>query len=100
MRKREQTPPSPSAREKLADSLDISKEILLGAAKIVTIGNREMTVENYKGIVEYTNNCIRLTASPNDITISGDCLEIKTMTRDFLYITGKISSVSFCKESR
>ena len=100
MRKKEQTSSSPSAREKIADSLDISKEILLGSAKIVTIGNREMTVENYKGIIEYTNSCIRLTADPTDITISGNGLEIKTMTRDFLYITGKICSVSFCKESR
>lgn len=86
--------------EKIADALDISKEILLNTSKISAIGSREVTVENYKGILEYNPNIIRLTAKDNQIKISGECLEIKTMTRDFLFITGKIRSVQFCTEGR
>lgn len=100
MRKREQTPPPRTTREKIADTLDISKEILLNTSKIVAIGNREITVENYRGIIEYTNQSIRLITNPYIIKIEGVCLEIKTMTRDFLYITGTINSVAFCNEGR
>ena len=89
-----------TAREKIADSLDISKEILLNTSKIVAIGSREVTIENYKGILEYNSKCIRLTANPHQIKIDGACLEIKTMTRDFLYLTGKICSVTFCYDGR
>ena len=78
----------------------LSKEILLNTSKIVAIGNREITIENYRGIVEYTSDCLRLITNPYIIKIDGVCLEIKTMTRDFLYITGKINSVTFCKEGR
>lgn len=99
-KRRETTPPSRTAREKIADSIDISKEILLNTSKIVAIGNREITVENYRGILEYTSESIRLVTNPYIIKIGGRCLEIKTMTRDFLYITGTINSVAFCSEGR
>lgn len=100
MRKRGTTPPPPTLGEKIADSVDISKEILLNTSKIVAIGSREITVENYRGILEYTKCCIRLLSSPSMIKIDGCDLEIKTMTRDFLYITGRIDSVQFCDKGR
>lgn len=100
MRKRENTPPPKRLREKIADTLDISKEIIIDTSKITAIGNREITIENYRGIIEYTDKTIRLITNPYIIKIEGDCLEIKTMTRDFLYITGCINSVAFCNEGR
>ncbi len=89
-----------TAREKVADTLNISKEIIMDTSKIVAIGNREITIENYRGIIEYTNCSIRLISNPYIIKISGVCLDIKTMTQDFLYITGKINSVAFSDEGR
>ncbi len=100
MRKREKTQQSKTAREKLADTLNISKEIIINTSKIVAIGNREMTIENYRGIIEYTDKSIRLMTNPYIIKIDGICLEIKTMTQDFLYITGNINSVAFCNDGR
>ncbi len=100
MRNRKTTPPPKRLREKIADTLDISKEIIIDTSKIVAIGNREITVENYRGIIEYADKCIRLITNPYIIKIEGACLEVKAMTRDFLYITGCISSVAFCSEGR
>lgn len=96
MKKRSSSQKKTTAREKIADTLDFSKEILLDTSKITAIGNREMTVENYRGILEYGNKRIRLLSQPYTIDICGDFLEIKTMTRDFLYITGTLKSVAFC----
>ena len=50
----------PTMREKLADAVDISKEVLLDTVLVSCIGNRELTLENYKGIIEYTDTCIRV----------------------------------------
>ncbi len=100
MRKRDTAPPRKTAREKIADSLDLSKEILLNTSKIEVIGNREITIENYQGICEYSPNCICLLSSPTNIKICGENLEIKTMTKDFLYAMGTITSVSFCDMGR
>jgi sporulation protein YqfC len=91
---------SKSIREKFADTIDISKEIILNTAKITLIGNREITIENYKGITEYTPETIKLIVNPSQIKICGLNLDIKTMSKDFLYITGLINSVSFCPDRR
>ncbi|MBE7031616.1 MAG: sporulation protein YqfC [Ruminococcaceae bacterium] len=100
MKKEKQKAASPKAtvRERLADTLETAKEVILDFARIEMLGNRELTVENYKSIVEYTEKEIILLANPNRIRISGCDLEIKSIAREMLYITGKISSVEFRQE--
>lgn len=85
-------------REKLANSLDASKEVILDAAKLTFIGNQEVTVENYRSICEYTDSKIVLEASPRRIVIEGSQLEIKSIARELLYIKGRISLLCFKKE--
>lgn len=87
-----------SFRDKIATSFEASKEVILDAAKLVFVGNRELTVENYKSIAEYTENQIILETNPHRLKIQGSQLEIKTIARDFLYITGKILAVEFKME--
>lgn len=92
--------PAKPIREKIADTLDMSKEIILDTSKLTLIGKREITVENYRGIIEYTPQKIILVSNPSQIEICGSTLDIKTMTKDFLYITGIIEHISFCPERR
>ena len=94
------TPPAKPIREKLADTLDMSKEIILDTSKITLIGKREITVENYRGIIEYTPQKIILISNPSHIEICGCNLDIKTMTKDFLYITGSIEHIAFISDGR
>lgn len=91
--------PRRTVRERVADSLDVSKEILLNSVKIVLIGSREVTIENYNGIVEYTDSSVVLDANPHKIKIGGSSLEVRTITREILYITGDITSLEFRKEA-
>ena len=37
-------------REKIADAVDISKEVVLDAVLVSFIGDRELTLENFQGI--------------------------------------------------
>ena len=85
----------PSLRERLADKINVSKEIILNTVLISCIGNRELTLENYKSIVEYTNDCIKIKTNPYTVKISGAGLEIKTINSDLLYITGKIGKIEY-----
>ena len=97
-RKKEQKTEKATLREKVADSLDTSKEVILDAAKLTLIGNRELVVENYKSIAEYNETKIILAATPNKIEILGTDLEIRSMARELIYITGRISALGFGKE--
>lgn len=90
---------APSLREKIADSIDISKEVILDTILLTMIGEREMTVENYKSIITYTDTKIKVKAKPYPIEIIGTGLEIRSITRELLYITGRIRSFAFSAET-
>ncbi len=77
-------------REKMSALLELS-----GDAKVTFIGNREFIIENYKGITEYEDSKIRINAGKLDLCFCGRNMEIKTLTQELLYITGKVSSLTF-----
>ncbi len=87
-----------TARERLAEAADVSKEIILDVPKLVFIGNREAAVENYKGISEYTANKIAVETKRGRICMEGESLEVKTIADDMLCITGKIKKTEFVGE--
>lgn len=98
MRKRNRETKRRTAREKLADAADVSKELILNVPKLTFIGNREAAVENYKGISEYTENKITVEAKRGRICVEGELLEVKTITEDMLCIAGKIKKAEFVGE--
>lgn len=98
LRRQEAPAQGPTLRERLADAVDISKEALLGTALVSCIGDRELTLENYKGIIEYTDTCIRIRANPCTVKITGTGLELRNITQELLYITGRISSFGFSQD--
>ena len=85
----------PTLREKFADAADLSKEVLLDAVLISCIGNRELTLENYKSILAYSDTCIRVKCNPRNVEICGLHLELRNLTRELLFITGRIDQISF-----
>ena len=87
--------PALKLRERIADNFEVAKEITLDVVKITLIGAREITVENYIGVIEYTDKIVHLSAKPAPVKICGDFLELKTMTKEILFVSGIIHKVSF-----
>jgi sporulation protein YqfC len=87
-----------TVRERLANTLDASKEVVLDVPRLTFIGNRELMVENYKSIGEYTEKKIILETNPHRLVVDGAGLEIRSMAKELIYITGQIQCVSFRRE--
>ena len=87
--------PTLTLRDRIADNFEVAKELTLDVVKITLIGAREITVENYIGVIEYTDKTVHLSAKPSPVKISGDFLELKTMTKEILFISGIIHKISF-----
>ena len=81
-----------SAREKLGMILDMPLDMIKGCSRMTVIGNESVLLENYKGIVEYEENVIRLS---NNINVFGSRLNIEEITDDDILITGKIKNIEF-----
>lgn len=87
-------------RERFADAMDVSKEVVLDSILISSIGDRELMLENYKSILAYSETCIRIKAKPYPLTVTGTGLEIRNITKDLLYLTGRIHDIAFERENR
>lgn len=98
-RKKETNTEKQRLGERVANSFESSKEILLDVPKLTFIGNREVTIENYKGIVEYTDTVLLLETNPNQLKVEGINLEVKTITQEMLYVTGHIQKLEFKGEA-
>ena len=94
-KKRGERDEGPTLREKIADAVDISKNIMLGMPLVTMVGDRELTIENYAGIIEYGDEIIRIKCKAVNVSITGKNMELKTMTEEFLYITGRFKCFSF-----
>lgn len=92
--KEEKMKNSTSAKEKIVESLRLPKDMLLGCSIITITGTKEIWIENYKGILEYSPCRIVLQGKQCQISITGSCLSIDYYTNEDMKISGCIGSVS------
>ena len=79
----------------ILDKLNLPKDITQGAFVLTAVGNRELYIENYKGILEYTKNCIRIQGKNTYIKIEGRNLKIDHYTEEDMLIKGHVLSIEY-----
>lgn len=85
-------------KQKFNDIADLPKEISLDYSRMVLLGNKEFVIENYKGIVEYDNNIIRLNTLSGIISIEGNGLVINEISDDDVSVEGEIKLIGIEKK--
>ena len=81
--------------QKIVNKLNISEDVINGAEIISLVGKRNLVVENYVKVVEYSEELIVIKTKKNYLHISGKGLKIEYLLDVELRITGKIESISF-----
>ena len=84
-----------SKTDMLLDSLQLPKDIMRGDIRITLTGNREVWIENYKGLLEYTNQSILLQGKSCKVQFEGKCLSIDYYTNEDMKLTGRIMSIKY-----
>ncbi|MCL2605110.1 MAG: sporulation protein YqfC [Defluviitaleaceae bacterium] len=82
-----------NVKEKLASALALPKEIALDMPLIVAAGRGELNIENYKNLLEFSENKIRVHTSAGLLNIEGTRLCLKQITTENLLITGSINGI-------
>lgn len=95
-RKKKEEVPKPRLKEKVTEVLDLPKEVVLDIPKLTMIGNTNLVIENYKGVIEYDIEKIRLNTGIGIIRISGKELVIKEITSEDIMVYGKIENLELC----
>lgn len=77
------------------DTQELSPIAGAGLAKIELTGNREISVDGCRGILEYDEGVVRLNLGNMIIKITGAGLTIPSMAAEQTTVTGSIASVEF-----
>lgn len=87
----------PRLKEKVTEMLELPKEIVLDVPKLTMLGSGNLIIENYKGIIEYSNERVRINTNAGILKISGNRLFIKEITSEDIMVDGDIDSLEFLK---
>ena len=82
-------------RHRMAEAASMPKDVVLGVPIVTLTGQIEVDVENYRGIIEYTDVLIRIKSKNGQIKIIGKNLEIAYYTNDEMKITGRVEKVEY-----
>ena len=82
-------------KEIIVESLKLPKDSMLGASIVTVTGNKDVFVENYKGILEYSPEAIVLQGKTCQISIVGKRMTIDYYTNEDMKITGCIECVRY-----
>ena len=84
-----------SLKTRITEVSGVPKDVILGVPLITVVGQNEACVENYRGILEYTEKLIRIQTKFGKIHIIGTGLQIETYSNDEMKIIGCIQTIEF-----
>ena len=91
MKKKMQVP----IKENFIETLQLPKDVCMGALRVTLTGNCEAWIENYRGILEYSEQMILLQAKTCQVCFEGCRLSIDYYTNEDMKISGCIGCVRY-----
>lgn len=77
----------------ISKSLELPMDIIMDLPKLNLVGDGEATIQNHKGIIEYTKDVIRINTRIGMFKITGEDLEIKIILSEEITIIGLIKRI-------
>ena len=84
-----------SVKENMVESLELPKDLMYGASIVTITGRREVLIENYKGILEYTEAYIKIQTKNAKLTVYGKQLSIEYYTNEDMKVVGFVKSIEY-----
>ncbi|NLX61381.1 MAG: sporulation protein YqfC [Tissierellia bacterium] len=77
----------------ISEALELPKDIVLDLPKITIIGNIQINILNHKGIIEYSQEVLRVNSNIGVIKITGNDLKLKTILSEEIIANGIIDKI-------
>ncbi len=84
-------------RKLTAELFDLPKDVVLNLPRVTLIGPLQMTIENHRGVVHFSESELRLRLIEGELKIVGEKLRIRTISKEDVFVEGKITDVSFSR---
>ncbi len=79
----------------LAGFLEIPQDIVLDLPRITMLGNKQLLVENHKGIIEYTPSLVRIKLTQGELFVHGENLSLGNLQAEQILVEGVVQEVKY-----
>jgi sporulation protein YqfC len=76
-----------------AEVLDMPQDIVYDLPRLTLIGDRQLYIENHRGVVHFSSEKLRLALSKGELEVTGTSLVIRTIWTEEVFVEGVISSI-------
>ena len=81
--------------ERAADVWGVPKDVIMNIPRLTISGDKEIYIENHKGILEYTDTEIRISTTMGIVRVCGKNLVIDRIRLEDIVISGCFSRVEY-----
>ena len=85
---------------RLAGGMDLAGEPLPGQPIVELLGEHRVLIEHHFGVTQYCTDKVCVKVGYGTVVISGNCLEIRHMTKEQLVIMGQIDQITLHRRCR
>lgn len=82
-------------KNRITETVGMPKDVIYGVPMVTLTGHSEMFVSNYRGILEYTEQLIRVQTKLGRIHVTGKSLQIEYYNNDEMKIIGHINTLEY-----
>lgn len=82
-------------RDRILRVSELPKDVVMGMPVLNVVGQSELHLENYRGILEYTEELVRILIKGGQIKVTGRFLRVVYYTNDEMKISGHIKSIEY-----
>lgn len=69
------------------------EDVVFELPRLTVIGDRQLYIENHKGVIHFSNEVLRLALSKGELEVSGEQLIIRTIWTDEVFVEGVIRGI-------
>lgn len=78
-----------------AKLLDLPQDVVLDLPRFTMIGNRQLYIENHRGVIHFSSDSLKLGLSKGKLEIRGRQLVIRAILPEEVFIEGIISDIHY-----
>lgn len=84
-------------RHRLAEALDLPKDVVLDLPRVIAVGHLQVLVDNHRGLLEYSPVRVVIALASGRLAVTGEDLRIGTVSAEEVTVTGEIRAIEFLR---
>ncbi|WP_177504934.1 sporulation protein YqfC [Anaerosinus sp.] len=80
---------------KLVKAFEIPEDVMGDLSRLTMLGNKQLLIENHRGIIEYTPTYIRLNLVDGILVIKGTHLVLGNLQLEQILVEGKVGEIHY-----